>query len=104
MGVPSKEEQWRVQTEVKHREPKDKLHICFQNSNMAWTPEEKKTVVQGVNRGLKGWQIAESLRRPYKEVAVLILELSLAGKLDPPERESTKEKDLDFQFAVINLT
>ena len=100
MSSPHQEEQWRLQTEVKHRKPKDKMHICFQNANLAWLPEEKTTVIKQVNKGAKGWDIAKGLRRPYKEVAVLVLELSLAGKLNPPE---PIKEDLGFKFGVINL-
>jgi len=101
VGSPSKEEQWRLQTEIRQIDPKDRLHICFEDTNLAWLRNEKELVVKQVNRGMKGWQIAESLRRPYKEVAVLILELSLAGKLSPPE--PTKENGSGFKFGVINL-
>ncbi len=101
MGSPSQEEQWRVQTEIKHIDPKDRLHICFENTNLAWMPNEKELVIKQVNRGAKGWDIAKVLRRPYKEVAVLILELSLADKLSPPE--PVKQEGLGFKFGVINL-
>ncbi len=72
-----REQEFGMLTEVKQRKPKEELHICFMNQNMAWYKADRKKVMKMSKKGYTSKEIADELLRPLKEVEILLLEIRL---------------------------
>ena len=61
-----------------HEEPK---YIALEDLNFAWLEEEIVTVIQMWSEGRPIWDIADALKRPQEEVFILLVDLSLKGRI-----------------------
>ncbi len=57
------------------------FYIALEDSNFAFTETELDTVIELWKAGRPVWDIAEELRRPDTEIAVLIIDLAERGKV-----------------------
>ncbi len=66
----------RRSSEMHYRIPLERLHICFQDANLAWYPSEVHSVKQMIKKGMSIYDMADELRRPEIEIEILLLEIN----------------------------